>query len=99
VTKLLDRLLYPDYLVTATQAIEILPGESPQPLHYDDSFCTVPRPRQSFSVGTIWCVFSSCLSQIGHGLLQVRIEFPPLTNWSRFVAGQLTSSLNRMERL
>jgi hypothetical protein len=53
---LLDQLLLPDYLITTTQAIQILPGENPQPLHYDDAFCNVPRPRQAFSVATIWAI-------------------------------------------
>lgn len=56
VVSLLDQLLLPNYLVTATQAIEILPGESPQPFHTDDSFCRIPRPRQHLSVGAIWAI-------------------------------------------
>jgi ectoine hydroxylase-related dioxygenase (phytanoyl-CoA dioxygenase family) len=43
IIRLLDQLLLPNYLVTASQAIVINPGETAQPLHYDDSFCIVSR--------------------------------------------------------
>ncbi len=53
---LLDRLLAPGYLLTASQAICIHPGETAQPIHYDDSFYPVPRPRPSISFSTIVAV-------------------------------------------
>lgn len=53
---LLDRLLQPGYLLTASQAICIRPGETPQPIHYDDQFYRVPRPRPAISVSTIVAV-------------------------------------------
>ena len=53
---LLDRLLMPNYLLTASQAIHIHPGEAAQPLHFDDSFYPLPRPRPPVSVSTIWAV-------------------------------------------
>eukprot|EP00164_Ancoracysta_twista_P008552 GFYU01012403.1.p1 GENE.GFYU01012403.1~~GFYU01012403.1.p1 ORF type:complete len:299 (+),score=64.34 GFYU01012403.1:24-899(+) len=56
ITNILDRLLLPNCLITAGQAIKILPGEERQPWHYDDSFCRVPRPRRHFSVATIWAI-------------------------------------------
>lgn len=56
VLALLDRLLAPGYLLTASQAICIHPGETPQPIHYDDSFYPVPRPRPSISYSTIVAV-------------------------------------------
>jgi len=56
VLALLDRLLRPGYLLTASQAICIHPGEKPQPIHYDDSFYPVPRPRPSISFSTIVAV-------------------------------------------
>jgi ectoine hydroxylase-related dioxygenase (phytanoyl-CoA dioxygenase family) len=56
VLALLDRLLAPGYLLTASQAICIHPGESPQPIHYDDSFYPIPRPRPSISFSTIVAV-------------------------------------------
>jgi ectoine hydroxylase-related dioxygenase (phytanoyl-CoA dioxygenase family) len=56
VLALLDRLLQPGYLLTASQAIRIRPGETPQPIHYDDQFYRVPRPRPAISVSTIVAV-------------------------------------------
>lgn len=56
VTALLDTLLKPGYLLTASQAICIYPGETPQPIHFDDSFYPVPRPRPSISFSTIVAV-------------------------------------------
>ncbi len=56
VLDILDVLLRPGYLLTASQAICISPGETPQPIHYDDSFYPIPRPRPSISVSTIVAV-------------------------------------------
>lgn len=56
VLALLDHLLEPGYLLTASQAICIHPGETPQPIHYDDQFYTIPRPRPAISVSTIVAV-------------------------------------------
>lgn len=56
VLELVDRLLAPGYLLTASQAICIHPGETPQPVHYDDAFYTIPRPRPAVSVSTIWAL-------------------------------------------
>jgi len=56
VLSLLDQLLQPGYLLTASQAICIHPGETPQPIHYDDPFYTLPRPRPAVSVSTIWAL-------------------------------------------
>jgi ectoine hydroxylase-related dioxygenase (phytanoyl-CoA dioxygenase family) len=53
---LVDALLQPGYLLTASQAICIGPGETPQPLHYDDTFYSLPRPRPAVSVSTIWAL-------------------------------------------
>jgi ectoine hydroxylase-related dioxygenase (phytanoyl-CoA dioxygenase family) len=53
---LLDRFLSPGYLLTASQAINIHPGESVQPLHHDDSFYPLPRPRPSVSLSLIAAV-------------------------------------------
>ena len=44
VLELVDALLHPGYLLTASQAICIYPGETSQPVHYDDAFYTLPRP-------------------------------------------------------
>jgi ectoine hydroxylase-related dioxygenase (phytanoyl-CoA dioxygenase family) len=56
VLELVDQLLGPGYLLTASQAICIQPGETPQPVHYDDTFYTLPRPRPAVSVSTIWAL-------------------------------------------
>ncbi len=56
VLELVDALLQPGYLLTASQAICIQPGETPQPVHYDDPFYTLPRPRSAVSVSTIWAL-------------------------------------------
>lgn len=44
VTALLDALFLPNYLLSQAQIINILPGETPQPLHHDDGFYALPRP-------------------------------------------------------
>ncbi len=56
VLELVDALLQPGYLLTASQAICIHPGETPQPLHHDDAFYTLPRPRPAVSISTIWAL-------------------------------------------
>ncbi|MFC3229535.1 phytanoyl-CoA dioxygenase family protein [Marinibaculum pumilum] len=50
---LLDRVLEPNYLLSQLQAIDILPGEATQPLHHDDGFYPVPRPRPPLGAATI----------------------------------------------
>jgi ectoine hydroxylase-related dioxygenase (phytanoyl-CoA dioxygenase family) len=51
-----DALLASNYLLTASQAINILPDETPQAFHTDDLFYLLPRPRRAVSVSTIWAV-------------------------------------------
>jgi len=53
---LCERFLSPGFLLTASQAIEIRPGETPQPFHYDDTFYQLPRPRPMISLSTIVAV-------------------------------------------
>jgi ectoine hydroxylase-related dioxygenase (phytanoyl-CoA dioxygenase family) len=53
-----DALLQPNYLLTASQAINIRPGETPQSWHNDDVFYAIPRPRPPVSLATIWAVDS-----------------------------------------
>ena len=53
---LADRLLRPNYLLSQLQVINILPGEAPQPLHYDDAFYPWPRPRRSLGGAAIWAI-------------------------------------------
>jgi ectoine hydroxylase-related dioxygenase (phytanoyl-CoA dioxygenase family) len=50
---LCDAFLAPNYLLTASQAICIRPGETAQPWHTDDSFYPIPRPRPAISLSTI----------------------------------------------
>jgi ectoine hydroxylase-related dioxygenase (phytanoyl-CoA dioxygenase family) len=56
VLALCDRYLEPGYLLTASQAIQIGPGETPQPFHADDLFYSIPRPRPMVSLSTIVAV-------------------------------------------
>ncbi len=56
VLALLDRLFLPNYLLSQLQAIEIQPGEERQPLHHDDAFYPIPRPRPPIGAATIWAV-------------------------------------------
>jgi hypothetical protein len=53
---LLDHVLEPNYLLSQLQAINILPGEARQPLHYDDAFYPWPRPRPALGAATIWAI-------------------------------------------
>ncbi len=53
---LLDRILEPNYLLSQLQAIDILPGEAAQPLHHDDAFYPVPRPRAPLGAATIFAI-------------------------------------------
>ena len=56
VLAVLDRLLMPNYLLSALQAINIQPGESAQLAHHDDGFYPVPRPRPPLAAATIWAI-------------------------------------------
>jgi ectoine hydroxylase-related dioxygenase (phytanoyl-CoA dioxygenase family) len=56
VMALCDALFQPNYLLTASQAIVIGPGETPQPWHTDDSFYPIGRPRPMISLSTIVAV-------------------------------------------
>jgi len=53
---LCERFLLPGFLLTASQAICIYPGETPQPIHTDDGFYRLPRPRPAVSLSTIVAV-------------------------------------------
>lgn len=53
---LLDRFLQPGYLLTASQAINIEPGENAQGIHTDDAFYRQPRPRPAISYTVIAAV-------------------------------------------
>jgi ectoine hydroxylase-related dioxygenase (phytanoyl-CoA dioxygenase family) len=51
-----EHILGKNILLTANQAINIHPGESPQPFHSDDGFYQIPRPHEMISVSTIWAL-------------------------------------------
>ncbi|WP_293676323.1 phytanoyl-CoA dioxygenase family protein [uncultured Phenylobacterium sp.] len=53
---ILDRFLQPGYLLTASQSIQINPGETAQDLHTDDGFYRQPRPRPPISMTMIAAV-------------------------------------------
>ena len=56
VIALLDALLPPNYLLSAALAINVHPGETPQPFHIDDNAGGIglAKPRPAFGVSTIW---------------------------------------------
>lgn len=56
VLAVLDRLLMPNYLLSALQAINIQPGEVAQLTHHDDGFYPIPRPRAPLAAATIWAI-------------------------------------------
>jgi ectoine hydroxylase-related dioxygenase (phytanoyl-CoA dioxygenase family) len=56
VLAILDRFLQPGYLLTASQSIQINPGETPQGLHTDDGFYKLSRPRPAISFTLIAAV-------------------------------------------
>ncbi len=45
-----------DCLLSACLAINLHPGESPQPWHFDDSHYQWPRPRPSLGVSAFWAI-------------------------------------------
>lgn len=53
---LLDQMFMPNYLLSQLQVINLLPGEKGQPLHYDDGFYPIPRPRRPLGAATIWAI-------------------------------------------
>ena len=53
---ILDRLLAPNYLLSADHAICIYPGEKAQALHFDDGFYPFPRPRPAISISVIGAI-------------------------------------------
>jgi ectoine hydroxylase-related dioxygenase (phytanoyl-CoA dioxygenase family) len=53
---ILDGLLAPYYLLSASHAICIYPGEARQAVHFDDSFYPIPRPRPAISISVIGAI-------------------------------------------
>ncbi|WP_371319989.1 phytanoyl-CoA dioxygenase family protein [Pseudomonas gingeri] len=56
VLALLDRLLQPNYLLSQTQIINILPKSPAQLIHHDDAAYPVPRPRPPLGAATVWAI-------------------------------------------
>ena len=56
VLAILDAMLLPGYLLSANLAINLLPGETAQDVHFDDTFYPVPRPRRPIGISTIWAI-------------------------------------------
>jgi ectoine hydroxylase-related dioxygenase (phytanoyl-CoA dioxygenase family) len=56
VLAILDAMLRPGYLLSANLAINLLPGETAQNVHFDDSFYPLPRPRPPIGVSAIWAI-------------------------------------------
>ena len=56
ILSIVDRLLAPNYLLSANLAIQLYPGETRQPLHFDDGFYRVARPRRAYGISTIWAI-------------------------------------------
>lgn len=56
ILSLLDELLPKNYLLSAALAINVHPGETPQPFHIDDGAggLNLPRPRKAYGISTIW---------------------------------------------
>ena len=52
----LDHLFSPNYLLSQLQAINILPEEDAQPLHHDDAFYPIPRPRAPLGAAVIYAI-------------------------------------------
>jgi ectoine hydroxylase-related dioxygenase (phytanoyl-CoA dioxygenase family) len=48
--------LKPNFLLSASHAINIMPGETAQNLHTDDGFYLVPRPRPAIGVSVIGAI-------------------------------------------
>lgn len=53
---LIDRVLQPNHLLSQLQAINILPGEAAQPLHCDDDWYPMSRPRPPYGAATVMAI-------------------------------------------
>jgi len=53
---LMDLLFNPNFLLSQSQVINILPGETQQATHFDDGFYPIPRPRQALGAASIWAI-------------------------------------------
>jgi ectoine hydroxylase-related dioxygenase (phytanoyl-CoA dioxygenase family) len=53
---LIGAFLRPGFLLSASHAIDIKPGEAAQSLHTDDSFYPIPRPRPAIGISVIGAI-------------------------------------------
>ncbi len=51
-----EAVLGPNFMLSACLAINTHPGETVQPLHFDDRFYHVPRPRPAYGVSCFWAI-------------------------------------------
>lgn len=51
-----EAVLGANFMLSACLAINTHPGETVQPLHYDDSFYHVPRPRPPYGISAFWTI-------------------------------------------
>jgi ectoine hydroxylase-related dioxygenase (phytanoyl-CoA dioxygenase family) len=51
-----EREYGPSTLLTAALAINLVPGQPAQALHFDDAFYPLPRPRRPVSISTLWAI-------------------------------------------
>lgn len=51
-----EAVLGPNFMLSACLAINTHPGETAQPLHFDDGFYQVPRPRPPYGVSAFWAI-------------------------------------------
>jgi ectoine hydroxylase-related dioxygenase (phytanoyl-CoA dioxygenase family) len=56
VLPLVERVLDPGCLLSGMTAIDIGPGEKPQPIHPDDLVMTVPRPHPPLMCTSLWAL-------------------------------------------
>lgn len=54
VLEVCEAVLGPNFMLSACLAINTHPGETVQPLHFDDSFYKVARPRPSYGISCFW---------------------------------------------
>ena len=45
-----------DCLLSACLAVNLHPGESVQPWHFDDGHCQLPRPRRAYQTSVFWAI-------------------------------------------
>ena len=53
---LMDLMFRPNFLLSQSQVINILPNENQQAYHYDDSFYQISRPRPPLGAASIWAI-------------------------------------------